>query len=342
MRGPAAAIAAALAALLLSSGARADADAGAQRSARAEAEARFARAEQAAKERRFAEALAAYREAAAIDPSAPSTSIARARAADLEAHSEGGFAPLARLEELRRDPQKAGDRGAVEALERDLEAFPDGRVRAEARVVVAEAWWHRLGDPGRAVAPLEAAIADRAADRLTRSLALAELVTVLRERGDIEAARRAVERDPELSPGLRAEVLRLARRARLRWASIAVLGLLGAIGAASFARAARRAGDVRDVTPRVVRPLAVAGALYLGGAAAILVRIRGDGDARPFLWLGLGVLAMDVIARAWRLAWSGRGLTRAARAIACVAGVAAVAFLAIERTDAGYLESFGL
>ena len=311
-------------------------DTAAKRSAAAAA---FAGAEQAARDLRFAEALAAYREAAAVDPSAPFAPIARTRATDLEAHAEGAFAPLARLEEVRRDPRKSSDRAAIEALERDAAQFPPGRVRAEARLVIAEAWWHALGDPARAIAPLEAAIDDRGADRLTRSLALAELVAVLRAQGDVEAARRAVLREPDLSPGLRVEVLRVARRARIRWASVGVLALLAIIGALALTRAVRMAGDVRDVTPKVVRPLAVAFSLYLGGAASIVVRLRGDGDARPFLWLGLGVLAVDVIARTWRLAWTG-GATL--RALACVAGVGAVAFLAIERTDAGYLESFGL
>jgi tetratricopeptide (TPR) repeat protein len=311
--------------------------------ARTLAKASFDRAEQAARERRFAEALAAYREAIAADPSAPFTPVARARAADLEAHAEGDFAPLARLEEVRRDRARSGDRAVIEALERDAASFPPGRVRAEARLLVAEAYWRRLGEPRRAIPPLEAAIEDPAADRTTRSLALSELVTVHRALGDLDGARRAVDRIPDLSPRLRTEVLRLWRRARLRDGSIALLAALGAAGVAALARLAWRARDVRDVPAKVVRPLSVAFSLYLGGMAAVLVRLHGEGDARPFLWLGLGVLALDVTARALRLAWSpDRASVRALRVVACVGGVAAAAFLAIERTDAGYLESFGL
>jgi tetratricopeptide (TPR) repeat protein len=307
------------------------------------AEERFGRAEQALAEGRFREALAGYREAIAIDPSARCAPVAAARAADLEAHAEGEFGPLAKLEATRRDPQKSGDRTAITALEQEIPSFPDGRVRSEAALLVAEAWWHRLGEPRRAIAPLTFAVEDRAADRLTRALALTELVAVRRELDELAEASDLVERYPDLSPGTRDRVRRLFRRTELRAISLVVLALLALIGIGSLVRVARRLGGVRDVPRAVVRPHAVAASLYLGGAAALLARLRGDGDPRPFLLLGLGVLAIDVIARTWRLA-SGdrRAAARAARAVTCAVGVVAVAFLAIERTDAGYLESFGL
>jgi hypothetical protein len=100
---------------------------------------------------------------------------------------------------------------------------------------------------------------------------------------------------------------------------------------------------LHKATREVVRPVAIGFALYLGAAGAVLVRLYGAGDVRPFLWLGAGVLAMDVIARSWRLGSSEqRPAARIVRALACAAGVIAVAFLALERADAGYLESFGL
>jgi len=312
-------------------------------SPRSRARASFARAEQAERELRFAEALSAYREALTTDPSAPFAQVARARVSYLSARSEGGFAPLAQLEAVRRNPSKLDDRATIEALEQALATFPRGPVRAEAALVVAEAWWHRLGEPRRAIAPLERAIADEGADRLTRSLALSELVAVHRELDELDEARAVVERFPDLAPGTRDEVRRLYRRAQLRGWAIAALSILAVIGLGSLARAARRLGGLRKVQRAVVRPLAVAFSLYLGGAAAILVRLHGDGDPRPFLWLGLGVLAVDVIARTWRLgSGNRRHAARAARALVCAAGVLAVAFLAVERTNAGYLENFGL
>jgi tetratricopeptide (TPR) repeat protein len=310
--------------------------------ARARARASYDRAERAASERRFAEALLAYKEALAEDPSSPIAPAARARAADLAAHAEGNFGPLARLEEVRRDPGRAADRGAVLALAEDLRSFPPGRVRAEARLFVADALWHRLGEPRAAIAPLAEVLADPEADALLKGLALASLVALHRELGDLSAAREVVDRYPDLAPNQRREVLRLVRRERLQRASFGLLGVLGAIGALSFFRAARSM-PLHEVKREVVRPLAVAFALYLGAAGAIFVRLYGEGDVRPFLWLGAGVLGVDLVARAWRVgSTDARPVARIGRAIACAAGVLAVAFLALERADAGYLESFGL
>lgn len=310
--------------------------------ARAAAEASYAQAEQAARERRFADAVKAYRAVIEADPSALVARPARARLDELEAHAEGGFAPLARLEEVRRDPQKANDRAAIEALARDLEAFPPGRVRVEARLFVAEAWWRRLGEPARAIAPLEAAVSDKSGDRLTRALALSELVTLRRERGELREALRTAESQPELSPTLRANLRKLLRRELLRTTATALLAALAVIGLASIAWLAAKARDVRDLPARIVKPIGVALALYLGGAGAILVRVHGDGDPRPFLWLGLGVLAIDVTARAFRLAAGKRASVRAVWAAACAAGVVAAAFTILEKTSPDYLEGLGL
>jgi tetratricopeptide (TPR) repeat protein len=310
--------------------------------ARSRARETFDRAERAASEGRFAEALEAYRGALAEDPSSPVAPAARARAADLAAHAEGNFAPLARLEEVRRDPKRAADRRAVLSLAEDLRGFPPGRVRSEARLFVADALWHRLGDPRAAVAPLEEVLADPEADPLLKSLALASLDALHRELGDLSAARGVVDRYPDLAPNQRREVLRLVRRERLKWASFGLLGALGAIGVASVIRAAR-AMPLEEVKRAIIRPVAVAFALYLGAGGAIYVRLYGEGDVRPFLWLGLGILGVDWIARAWRIgSRNSRPAVRAARAIVCAVGVLAVGFLALERADAGYLESFGL
>ncbi|MFO0762185.1 MAG: hypothetical protein U0359_37445 [Byssovorax sp.] len=307
---------------------------------RVEAAARFEAAEKAYAELRYAEALTGYEDAAALDPSARFTLTARTRADDLKAHAEGGFAPLTRLDEVRRDPKKSADRAAIEALSRDMAAFPPGRVRGEAALLVAESFWHRLGEPARAIAPLSAVLDDPAADALTRSLAFTELLAVERELGDLDAAVALSKRFPDLAPGARAEVLRLARRETLRMLSIAVLAALALIGSISAARALRRRGGRAALA---LGPFGVAFALYLGGAAAALVRARGDGDPRPFVWLGLGVLGVLAAARAWAIgAPDRRAWARIVRALFCAAGVVAAAFLAVERTHASYLESLGL
>ncbi len=312
-------------------------------SPRAKARDRFDRAERASHDRRYAEAVADYDAALAADPSAPFATVARARVADLREHAEGGYAPLARLDEVRRDPRRGRDRASVEALASDLAAFPPGRVRSEARLVVAEAFWHELGDPRRAAAALGEILDDPSADRLIQALALTELVAVDKELGDVAGALDAARRHPDLAPRLAADLARVARRGPLRAAASALALGLVLVGAASFARASIRAGDPRPVASAVVRPLAVAFALYLGGAAAVIVHLHGGEDARPFLLLGLAVLAVDVVARAWRLAARDeRALARGLRAARCAAGVVAIAFLILERTAAGSLDALGL
>jgi hypothetical protein len=173
-----------------------------------------------------------------------------------------------------------------------------------------------------------------------RAVALQQLVALQRERGDLEAARDAVERFPDVAPGVRSDVLRAARRVTLRWVSVAVLSMLACVAAASLAKAR---GRTRDLGRQLLQPAAIALPLYVGGAAAILTRLHGGADPRPFLWLGLGVLGVYAAARALRIARPNLGrAARAGWALCCVAGVLAAAFLALERTNADYLESFGL
>lgn len=333
-RSPAAPLAWALAAALVCAGAAAQAAA----PDRAAAEARFEEAERAQGELRFAEALRGYQEALAADPSAPFARAARSRADWIAARAEGGFGPLARLAAAQRDAGRLADEAAAAAWERELEAFPPGRVRVEARALLAGALWER--QPERAVGVLERLLADPAADAVTRALALRQVADFHRGRGDLGAARAAVLRYPDLAPELRREVLRLSRRVTLRWASAGALGGVALAAGAALLHARRRA---REVARAAAHPALVALALYVGAAGAVLVRLHGGADPRPFVWLGLGALAVAAAARALRAALPGMGPgARAAWALCCVAGVLAAAFLALERTNAGYLESFGL
>jgi hypothetical protein len=336
-RWPAIAIGCCLVIAWAGAGARAD-DAADRR---ALASAAFARAEKASSELRFADALAAYREVGSTDPSAPFASVSRARAADLAAHQEGGFAPLARLEAVRRAPAALADRAAIDALARDAEGFPAGRVRGEARLVVGESL-RRMNDFPAAAAELRLAASDEAADPLTKSLALSDLVAVLRERGELRAALAELNAHPAVLPTLREDVARLVRRERIRDVAVGVLGAVVVAALIALVRFARALPDVRALPSAIVRPLPIAAALYLGGAGALVAALRGDGDPRPFLVLGAGIAGVALAARALSLGGSNRPAPRALRAAACFAAVLAVAFLAIERTEAGYLASFGL
>lgn len=304
----------------------------------------FHRAEKAARDLRFAEALAAYEEAASRDPSAPFAPTARVRAADLRAHSEGAFVPLATLESVRRDPAKNRDPAAIAALEESARGFPDGRVRSEARLVVAQAYAHFLGDPARAIGALEFILTDPHADKATRTLALSEAITQYRQVGNLTAALTAVERDPDLLPSLTREVHTEVRRVKIARGCLAILGLLAAAGVWGAARAAQRLGDARKLPPLLLGPGALAFALYLGAAGALFVRFHGgEGDPMPFLALGLGVALVIVLVRSWTAGAVRRSRIHAVlRAVFGVVGVLALAYLILWRSGADYLTPLGL
>ena len=304
----------------------------------------FQKAEQAARDLRFAEALAAYEEAATRDPSAPFAPTARVRAADLRAHSEGAFVPLATLEAIRRDPAKNRDPAAIAALEEAARGFPDGRVRAEARLVVAQAYAHSFEDPARALAALESILTDPHADRATRTLALSEAITQYRVVGDLAGALAAVERDPDLLPTLTREVRTEVRRVKIARGCLVALGLLAAAALWGAARAVRRLKDVRKLAPALLRPNALAFAFYLGATGALFVRFRGgEGDPMPFLGLGLGVAIVVVLVRSWAAGEEGRSPARAAlRAMLGAIGVLALAYLILWRSGGDYLKPLGL
>lgn len=293
---------------------------------------------------RFAEAMRIYEELLRLAPTYSKAPRARARLADLRAHSEGDFAPLQRLETVRRDPALSSDADAIAALERDADSFPPGRVRAEARLLCGTAWLGRLEAPSRAIPPLTAVLADESADLLLRRLALSQLVEARRALGDISGAVADVDAHPELLPALRDTVYREARRVWIRRGAIVIVACTFAIGSAALIRLARASG-LRAMAKIAIRPLSVVFALWLGGIGALLARGYDASDPRPFLFLGFAVLLVDIAARAWSAAVRrGLGLRvgPALRATLCVASVIAAAFLSLDASDVAYLDSFGL
>lgn len=311
-------------------------------SARERAQALYQEAEQAAADMRYAQALSAYRGAALADPSAPFALTARVRADDLAQHAEGDFVPLKRLNEIRRLPRAELTQRTLETFENDLEQFPPGRVRSEARLFVAAAYREHLGDRARALSAYDRALADPSTDKLNLSLALSSKVALLREAGELKAALQSMEGFAGLLPNLQRELSRELRRSRIQIASIAWLGGLLLLGAAGLARAFSMHSAAK-VKRHVLRPFDLAFGFYLGGVGALLARLHGGGDVRPFLGLGLGIPLVAAVARIFTLQpFAEKTAYRAASGLICAAGVLALAFLVLSQSDAGYLESFGL
>jgi tetratricopeptide (TPR) repeat protein len=283
---------------------------------------------------------------AAID-AAPNTRWAL-RASDridwLRARSEGGFAPLRRLENVRRDPAASSDPAAVEALAHDLESFPPGAVRVEARMLVAEAWFGRMHRPGDAIGELRLVAQDPKADPLTQRLAERELVDALVATGRIdEAAAEATSHKNRLDPRFVRQVGRLIVRRTVWWGSLGVLAAFGLLAVAGLVRAGmrRRLGTaLREL--RKLSPVAALFVAFVAVAGGVLASKYESGNAAPFLILGAGVLPLLLVARAWSAVGSQTSAARAARALLCGATVIAAAFMLLDWFGPQYLSGFGL
>jgi len=292
----------------------------------------------------YAAALRAYRRCLEIDPSAPSVPAARARAKELGDRSEGDFVPLARLRAfVARRPHTEED---TLALAEAARAFPDGRVRGEALLAAGVALRHDVVRPDLAETVLREAVRDPFADRTTRALALAEVTAILRARGALSEALSLAKEQPGVAPGIVKELARDLRRQRFVWGSHGLLATFAAVGAVSFGRLVLRerrsgAGAFDRAARRVAPALVVLAVLWIGLGAALLVRLHGAGDPKPFLFVGLAALPLVLAARAWHLASPPGAPYAAVRALISAAAALALGFAALARSDAKYLESFG-
>jgi hypothetical protein len=310
----------------------------------AAAEAFFRLAEKDEDEGAFAQAIVHDRACLAAAPGTRWAGRATERIGWLLARSEGGFAPLARLERIRRDPALANDPAAIEALAHDADAFPPGIVRVEARMLVAEAWLGRMSRPADARAELRSVVDDPKADPLTASLAERELVEGLAEAGRLgDAAIEAHAHERLLDPGVVRRMDMLVRRRWLRKTAVAVLAVFALLAAVALVRAKRR-GTLRDAGRALgaVAPVAVAFTLFVAIAGGGLAARYESGNARPFVLLGVAALPLVLVARAWSAVGSTRPAARLGRALICGATLVGAAFVLLDVVSPEYLEGFGL
>jgi hypothetical protein len=292
----------------------------------------------------FVRAIQDYRAATSAAPHSRAGLRALGRIDWLSARSEGDFAPLGRLERVRRSSPLSSDPGEIESLAREAEAFPPGTVRVEARMLVAEAWLGRMHRSEAALPLLRAVADDPRADALTARLAERELVDTLAALGRVdEAAAEARLHANRLDPRFVRQVARLLVRRALRYGALAVLGLFVVLASAALARAGQRGrlGDVRRAL-RKIAPVALLFAFFVAVGGGILASNYESGNAAPFLMLGGAVLPLVLLARAWGVAGSARTAARVGRALLCSAAVPAAAFVLLEETNPLYLAGFGL
>jgi hypothetical protein len=304
----------------------------------------YDRAEREDEDLSFERAMRSYEEALRAQPSNPRAMRAEARVAIFRARSEGNFEPLAKLERIRRDPTLASDEAAIDELARSANAFPPGLVRVEARVLVAEAYAHRLGRPEDAAATLRLVIADPRAERIIAQKAARDLATISLSRGDLAGARAAVAlAGDRADPKLEREIARAARRRSMHLASIGLLVgivVLALVASVRAVRAGRREA-LLGATRRMSR-LAIAYAAYVAIAGGLLASGYEEGTSRPFLLFGATLAPLLLLARAWGAAAAQSRAARVFRAVLCATGAVAAGFLVLEHVDVRYLEGLGL
>jgi hypothetical protein len=303
------------------------------------AERLFSMAEQEEHDLDLATALDHYDASIAADPSNRWALRATARARWLRARSEGAFAPLARLERVRRDPSAQHDGPVVDALAKDLETFPPGEVRVEARMFVAEAYATRLGRMADGEHELQRLLEEPEGDPPIRVQAATRAIDIAMARGDVANAKQAAEHVAKIEPQLVHRVARWARRRIIERAAVTTLALFVLIGGAT---AVRRLRTPSTKSLRRFVPVAIAVTVYLAIAAALFANGYERGNALPFLLVPACVFPIVLVARAWALAGRSSRAARVARATFSAAAVLAAAFLVLDGVDVRYLESFGL
>jgi hypothetical protein len=288
----------------------------------------------------FPSAVIHYAACGARLPSSPFTPRANRRGLELRTHSEGGFAPLVRLETVRRSPALSNDPAAIDALVRDAAAFPPGKVRVDAWALAAEAYAGRLHRPADAVPLLRLVADDPHADVLTARSAVSELLAMSTAAGDYDGALAIVDKYPKaLPPGTRKDVLRLVRRRGIRFAAWGDLAVLAGFALLALARPGR--GAVVGAVGRVA-PMAALFAAAATGIAGYLASRYEQSNPYPFAAMLPVMLLVSLLARAWSAGGTPKPAARLIRSVVAFAGIFAAAFLVLDRMDPMYLAGFGL
>ncbi len=293
-------------------------------------------AQGAERDARPADAVALWRAARSAGPTSRLARRAEVRVAWLEARSEGGYAPLASLMRMQAFRPGLLDRARLEAFERELATFPPGRVRREARAVVAQAWLERLRDPARAADAYEAWLREPGLAPDERHLATAGLAQARASAGDVRAGIATLERG---GYGGRTEALELRRLARrqvgdlVALATVCVFALLAVVlGGRGVSRA--------PVIRRALAPARVVTAVALLVVPGALAYAYDPVTLDTFALLAAGGLAVVLLASISAAALQERGAPRAriaTLAVAAVLAALAVGYLALGR--AGFLLS---
>lgn len=277
-------------------------------------------AERAADPRR---ALEAYRRAIVAAPTSRLARRAEARRHWIEARSEGEFAPLASLLRLQQLRPAEVTRERIAAFEREVASFPRGRVRREARAVIAGAWLDRIRDARAAERAHRAWLAEPDLEPTEERLATAGLARSRAALGDVRGGAETLER---AGFGGSSDARALRDQARREVGETIAYAVLLA-----FLVLAMALGGWRGLRPaalkRALTPARVALAAWTLVVPALLAREYDHATEDTFVVAGLLFAAVLLVAGI-----AGAGLVESeaprGRRIAVAAGAAAAALAA--------------
>jgi hypothetical protein len=186
----------------------------------------------------FSSALEHYRSSISREAATPWARAARLRIAWIEQRSEGDFRPLMALQRVRLHPdgERSGTAGgaAIQELAREVDTYPPGRVRVEARLLLAHAWLPLPAHREEALSDLRKVVDDPRAGPRDARLSQRELVNALLADQRLDEATEELRVHP-LDPKLAEDVRRLVRRETLRRAGYPAMAT-ALVAALLFAR----------------------------------------------------------------------------------------------------------
>src|SRR5580698_8254729 len=181
--------------------------------------------------------------------------------------ADAGDTPLSiRLAQIRNDPALSNDPAVLDGLASLASASPDTSIRADARLVVAEAWLGRLHRKDDALGMLRLVADDPAADSLTARLAEREILDTLIGEGHILAAASEVRaHESQVDARFVKRVRKLERRIWLRTMAVGELVVFALLVTLALVRAKHRRAlpDAFDAL-RGFAPAAASFAAFVG------------------------------------------------------------------------------
>ncbi len=283
-------------------------------------------AEQAEQEARLDVALELYARILEQAPQSRLARRARLRREWLEARG-GASAELTELVKMQRLAPGALTQDLLLGFEQRVDAFPPGPVRSAARGFIAEAWYHRLGLPARAVPAFERWLEEPELSEADWALATTELALARADLGDL---RGSIHNLRGAGLGRRAETSHLELTALRRWAQPLAWALIGAFSVSALVLGRR--GFTRAGLAAALAPGRLALGAWLLGAPLLIAYLHRPATWEAMVLLAPGAAVLVLVASIAGTALGGSAALRRALMALGVAAQVGLAYLAVDRS----------